>query len=112
MARGHSDFLTTIIEDHNQVSLELYLQLLEDNVAPEQARAVLPQSMYVYWTWTGSLLAWLHLIRERSHPSAQFETREWVQQFIIPEVASRFPHTWDAIQQHTGLQIPNDQETA
>jgi hypothetical protein len=55
-------------------------------------------------------LAWLHLIRERSHPTAQTETREWVQQFIVPEVAKRFPVTWQAIQQQTGVSIPNDQE--
>jgi thymidylate synthase ThyX len=54
-------------------------------------------------------LAWLHLIRERSHPTAQTETREWVQQFIVPEVAKRFPVTWEAIETHTGVSIPNVQ---
>jgi thymidylate synthase (FAD) len=109
MHKGASDFLTMVIEDHNQGALELYQQLLQNDVTPEQARAVLPQSMYVYWTWTGSLLAWLHLIRERSHPTAQTETREWVQQFIVPEVAKRFPVTWEAIETHTGVSIPNVQ---
>jgi len=68
-----------------------YLELLEAGVAPEQARAVLPQSMYVYWTWTGSLLAWLHLIKERNHPNAQTETRQFVMDNIAPVVKGKFP---------------------
>lgn len=91
-------------------AMQDYQYLLSIGVAPEQARVVLPQSMEVYWTWTGSLLAWLHLIKERSHSTAQTETRTWVQQYIIPEVQARFPVTWEAIQQHPGVQVPNDQK--
>lgn len=109
MDQVSSDFMIMVMRDHAQESRRLYEELLGNGVAPEQARAVLPQSMLVYWTWTGSLLAWLHLIRERSHPTAQTETREWVQRFIVPEVAARFPVTWEAIQAHTGASIPNVQ---
>jgi thymidylate synthase (FAD) len=97
-------------KSNNQRALVDYRYLLSIGVAPEQARAVLPQSMYVYWTWTGSLLAWLHLIRERSHQNAQTETREWVWQYIVPAVAERFPDTWKSITTHTGIRIPNDLE--
>lgn len=92
---------------------ELYEEAIDEGMAPEQARAMLPQSMLVYWTWTGSLLAWLHLIKERLHPSAQTETRQWVQSSIVPEISRLFPVTWEAIQKYTeeGVRVPNDQET-
>jgi len=98
-----------VFENANSDAYGRYLTLLDLGVAPEQARAVLSQSMYVYWTWTGSLLAWLHLIRERTHHLAQRETTEWAS-LIIPEVAARFPAVWQAVTQHTGLRIPNDIE--
>jgi thymidylate synthase (FAD) len=96
------------MEDVHSRAYTTYMEMLSLGVAPEQARAVLPQSMYVYWTWTGSLLAWLHMIRERSHPNAQTETREWVWQYIVPPVAALFPDTWKSITTHTGIRIPND----
>jgi thymidylate synthase (FAD) len=95
-----------IFESSNEQAHDRYWTLLDLGVAPEQARAVLPQSMYVYWTWTGSLLAWLHLIRERTHHGAQTETRQWVAP-IITAVAARFPATWQAVTQHTKIEIPN-----
>jgi thymidylate synthase (FAD) len=82
----------------NNYTYDMYEELLELGIAPEQARAVLPQSTYVYWTWTGSLLSWLHLIKERNHPNAQKETREFVAEFISPVIAMRFPITWDAFE--------------
>jgi thymidylate synthase ThyX len=62
----------------------------------------------VYWTWTGSLLAWLHLIRERTHPNVQTETREWVMEYIVPVVAERFPGTWVSFVRYSGIKIPED----
>lgn len=96
-----------IFEDANTQAYGRYLTLLDLGVAPEQARAVLPQSMYVYWTWTGSLLAWLHLIRQRSHKDTQKETRDWIAP-IITEVASRFPATWQAFSENTEITIPEE----
>ncbi|MBO8085948.1 MAG: FAD-dependent thymidylate synthase [Marichromatium sp.] len=87
-----------ILEQIHSTALAGYHRLLDLGIAPEQARLGLPQSMLVYWTWTGSLLAWLHLIRERSGPHAQQETREWVTRHIVPIIAERFPRTWAAIQ--------------
>jgi len=86
---------------------EQYKGLLRYGVTPEQARAILPQSMYVYWTWTGSLLSWLHLIEERMHSTAQKETSDFVA-MIVPHIASRFPHTWEAFEYYRGgkLTIP------
>ena len=56
-----------------------YKEMLRLGVAPEMARMLLPQSMMITWVWTGSLLAWVHMIKERTHPTAQKETREFAE---------------------------------
>lgn len=56
-------------------SLHLYQDMLDSGVAPEQARMVLPQSMYTTCVWTGSLLSFVHVIHERTTAGTQKETR-------------------------------------
>lgn len=54
-----------------------YGQLRELGVAKEQARVVLPQSIYTQWIWTGSLQAFLHVVDLRVKPDAQWETQQY-----------------------------------
>jgi thymidylate synthase (FAD) len=44
-------------------------------VCPEQARMVLPQSMMTSWYWTGSLVAFARVVNQRTHSTAQVETK-------------------------------------
>jgi thymidylate synthase (FAD) len=56
----------------------LYKEALEDGIAPEQARLLLPAySMYVRWRWTVSLNGVLHFISLRDKEDAQYEIREY-----------------------------------
>ena len=55
---------------------EAYQDLLLENVCPEQARMVLPQSMYTEWFWSGTLGAWAKMYNLRSKPDTQVETRQ------------------------------------
>lgn len=57
-----------------------YDTLLDENVAPEQARMILPQNTYTEWYWSGTLGAWTKMYNLRSKPDAQQETRELVLQ--------------------------------
>lgn len=78
------------------LSLESYNSLLAAKVAPEVARAVLPQSMYTEFIETGSLAAYARLCRLRLDPNAQKEIQEFaaaVGQLIEP----KFPVSWGAI---------------
>ncbi len=77
-------------------SLRCYEQLLEANVAPEQARMILPQNMHTEWIWTGSLMFFTRVCRERLAPGAQQETREVAEQ-IAEIVAPLFPVSWAAL---------------
>lgn len=59
------------------VAVGAYEKMLEDGVAPELARVILPQNMMITWVWTGTLLAWNHMIKERTAPTTQRETQEF-----------------------------------
>lgn len=74
-----------------------YRQLRELGVAKEQARAVLPQSIYTSWIWTGSLQAFLHVVDLRTKPDAQWETQQYGNA-VRTILAERFPvclEKWD-----------------
>lgn len=76
--------------------LGVYNDLLSGGVAPEQARMVLPQNMHTEWIWTGSLMFFCRVFRERLAPGAQQETREVAEQ-IAEIVAPLFPVSWAAL---------------
>ncbi len=74
-------------------ALASYKELLKQNVAPEQARMVLPQSMYTEWYWTGSLAAYARVCKQRLDPHAQKETRD-IAEMISKIIEPLFPVCW------------------
>lgn len=75
------------IEDFCREALRQYNWLLADNVAPEIARAVLPQNMMTQWYWSGTLGAYCDMLRLRLDPHTQYESRivaEKVKEIITP----------------------------
>ncbi len=78
------------------LATQTYNELLERGVCPEQARAVLPQSMMTSWIWTGSLYGFSRVCKLRLAPDTQFETRSIVQS-ISNSCFNRFPLSWDAL---------------
>lgn len=76
--------------------LETYNIMIENGVAPEQARMVLPQSMYTEFYWTGSLSAYARMCKLRLDPHAQAETRE-IAQMIANIIEPLFPYSWRAL---------------
>jgi thymidylate synthase (FAD) len=70
-----------------------YEHLLRLGVCPEQARMVLPQSMYTEYFVTGSLYAWSRAYLLRSSETAQKEIRELAEEWhnIIIKL---FPQSW------------------
>lgn len=75
---------------------DLYKNMIQNGVAPEQARMILPQNTMTEWIWTGSLYAWARVANLRLDPHAQKETRDVVQ-LISNEVEKLFPISWDAL---------------
>lgn len=81
---------------HIEESIQLYDHMIEQGVAPEMARMVLPQSMMVSWVWTGSLTSFFHIYRLRAEAHAQKEAQDFAQ--LIEEVVQPlFPHSWAAL---------------
>lgn len=103
--QGSSDELVKdpeLLQDYKNMcsaALIMYDRLLENGVCPEQARAVLPQSMYTEWVWTGSLYAWARMVSLRSHDTAQSEVREYAK--AVSNVCTNlFPISWRALNEH------------
>lgn len=63
--------------NHCQAAFNLYEDLVSAGVAREQARGVLPLSLYTEFYWTASLQAIVNFIKLRTHPGAQYEIREY-----------------------------------
>jgi thymidylate synthase (FAD) len=82
--------------NHNESTLKLYKELMEFGVCPEQARAVLPQSMMTEFIETGSLAAYARLYKLRTDPTAQREIQELAGQ-VGDLLATRFPVSWAAL---------------
>lgn len=78
--------------------LKLYNSMLEQMVCPEQARMVLPQSMYTEWYWTGSMVAFERVCKLRLDPHTQAETR-YIAEQIDKEMRELFPVSWRALMQ-------------
>lgn len=79
-----------------QQSLDLYKSLLEQEVAPEQARMFLPQGAMTEWYWTGSLMFFARVCAQRLDIHAQAETSEVARQ-IADVVRPLFPVSWLAL---------------
>ena len=85
-------------ENHMKGLVTIYNKLVEAGCAPEQARMVLPQSMYTSYYVTGSLAAWARAYKLRSDPHAQKEIQDLAEQWHeiiggIPELQ----HSWRAL---------------
>jgi thymidylate synthase (FAD) len=81
---------------YNTMSLGLYNQLLDEGVAPEQARMVLPQSTMTEWWWSGSLDALARMCKLRCATDTQYETRIVADQ-ISRVMGDLFPVSWGAL---------------
>lgn len=85
---------------YNTNALGLYKQLLDEGVAPEQARMVLPQSLFTEWYWSGSLDAFAAMCNLRCAPDTQYETRIVADQ-ISKVMGDLFPVSWAALMENT-----------
>lgn len=93
----HMDSATLKQIDDTMAACErLYDDLLLMGVCPEQARAVLPLCMETSWVWTGSLLFWARVCKQRLDPHAQKETRD-VAKKISDIMRGLFPESWSAL---------------
>ena len=88
---------TRITPDYiNDQARMIYKNLLDDGVAPEQARMVLPQSTMTEWYWSGSLDAFADMCKLRCASDTQYESRVVAHQ-ISEKMSELFPVSWNAL---------------
>ena len=73
-----------------------YNMMILNGVCPEQARMVLPQSMYTEFVETASLAAYARLAKQRLDTHAQLEIRLYAEA-IAKVLDTTFPHSWKAL---------------
>ena len=77
-------------------AINCYNLLIDQGIAPEQARFVLPQGTYTEWWWTGSLAAYARVYKLRSDPHAQWEVQQYANS-ISSLIEPLFPISWKAL---------------
>jgi thymidylate synthase (FAD) len=65
------------IEENAQRAWEAYERMLEQGVAKEVARAVLPLSTYTKYYWSCNPRSLMHFCSLRNHEAAQYEIRQY-----------------------------------
>ena len=68
----------------------MYQDMLDNNIAPELARMILPQCMMTEWIWSGTLYAFARVCNLRNKGNAQAETRMVTHQ-ISKHMKDHFP---------------------
>jgi thymidylate synthase (FAD) len=96
--RGVSDFVSPneAYEGYLLIAEGLYQNMLDSGVAPEQARMVLPQSMFTSYYVTGSLAAFARAYKQRIDAHAQVEIQELAKQWDAL-IQPLFPVSWAAL---------------
>jgi thymidylate synthase (FAD) len=84
------------VEDVSEECLWHYNLLLRSKVAPEEARMVLPLNTMTEWVWSGSLMAFARVCKQRLDPHAQRACREVAEQ-IDQRLRHLFPESMAAL---------------
>jgi thymidylate synthase (FAD) len=83
--------------EHNEGCYALYQRLIEEGVAREIARSVLPLSMYTEWYWKVDLHNLFHFLKLRMDPHAQLEVRAYAEA-MAAFVKEQVPLAWEAFE--------------
>lgn len=84
------------IEQACKASLNMYQQLLSAGVAPEEARGVLPLNTMTEWVWTGSVMFFARVIRQRSDEHAQLGAQEFARK-LREVIEPLYPESFKAL---------------
>lgn len=91
-----SDYVTELYKEKVYACVDLYMDMLEAGVCPEQCRFVLPQGAIVNWIWTGNLVSFANFYLKRTDTNAQREVQV-VAELVGKEVERIFPVSWIAL---------------
>lgn len=89
------EYNTRIIEFCSQA----YDSAIANGIAPEQARMFLPESTITEWYWTGSLMAWARIYKQRTHDGAQKDLLPFMQE-LSGIIRPLYPSSWKVLTQN------------
>ena len=103
--QGSSDEEFVGADEDNPLTLveglvDWYNRMLDQGLAPEQARMILPQNMMTTWVWTGTLLAWIHMLQLRLDSHTQAETQEFAAK-VADIIKPLYPVSYEALMKET-----------
>ena len=101
LTKQDQSYLHYLLINIHERAIDGYRDMLIRGVAPEQARMILPQTMYTTWIETASLYYWARLCRLRLDAHAQQEIRELAED-IAAALRQRFPVSWHALIEFRG----------
>lgn len=73
-------YMLNCLLNHQDISYQLYDELVKDNIAKEVARINLPLSIYTQWYWKIDLHNCLHFLKLRMASNAQWEIGQYANQ--------------------------------
>jgi len=83
---------STLVSGHFKDSLNLFNKLIDAGICKEQARMVLPQSMYTEYYGSANLSNILKFVDLRTHEGAQWEIQK-VGEAVLQIVSELYPET-------------------
>ena len=86
-----SDDILADLKLDTEYAITKYYQRINEQVAPEEARMSLPLNHMVNFSWTGSLLALLRVLKQRQDGHAQLAAQEFASK-LKPILEQYFPH--------------------
>ncbi|MFN0151463.1 MAG: FAD-dependent thymidylate synthase [bacterium] len=92
---------------HFQASYRLYAELLEKGVAKEEARIVLPLSLYTEFYWSVNARALMNFLKLRAEVHAQYEIRVYAEA-ALEIFRERMPWTCEAFEQFVLPKAPSE----
>ena len=95
-AVSNQALVNTISSNAVETALNAYRMLLNEGVAPEEARTVLPLNHMTTVVWTGSLLFWSRVVNQRADSHAQLAAQSLAAQ-ISDIIEPLFPVSWKAL---------------
>lgn len=87
------------IERISEALVEAYGQLVEADVAPEEARMILPLNMNTTWIWTGSLYFFFRVYKQRIDSHAQLVAQDFAKQ-LDNLMGTLYPYAWKALKEN------------
>lgn len=76
--------------------VRVYMEMIDANVCPEQARLILPQGCMVNWIWTGNLASYARFYNQRTDLHAQREIQD-LARMVADIIKPLYPVSWAAL---------------